>query len=533
MPPAVAEHIGSQTPTHLLTAGRVDYSDVDSVLQLADGLVDIDGNLVQVDPFQELCLREGLGREYLPMRGSRWSAYEFEIELSRQNGKSLIFELRALAGLYIFRERSITYSAHTGEAATNAFRRIEALIDSSDELRRDVRQMYRTPAREEIHLKNGRILKFRTRTARGGRSLAADLVIIDEDQDVTDDHVAALMPLMASRSQKGDPQIWYGGSAGTRKSTVKGRLIKRAMLELQRREHGQAPVDARLVVARWAADLDVDDPADERVWAKVNPAKGVRISRDYIHTEYLAMNAELDPARFARERLGVGDYPRDASEDWALPKAWWENGQDRDSKMVGPVVFSVEVKLDRSAASISAAGLREDGAKQIETISNELGVAWTIPELVRLTQQHENLGVVIDPAGPANSLIGPLRDAGVTVILLRTQDVTQAWAKFFDAFAISADPKTRPTIFHTGGLVLTASVAQADIRNVQGATTWKRSGTGDPTAIISATWAAHGLDLADRNPKATGVSRRVTNQFEIAAAQRRRARGFDPRTSRF
>ncbi|WOF23831.1 hypothetical protein N8K70_03885 [Microbacterium betulae] len=535
MPEGTLELLGSQTPTHLLVPPDVDYSDVVAVREIAD-MVGVD-----LDPYQDEFLTHGLGRRRTPDGGSKWATYENAIELSRQNGKSVIFELRALVGLYVFREDLVVYSAHKGETAMQAYTRMVEYIESSPDLKRE---LWKTPSangKEAILLKprpgrkTGQMIKFRTRTPGGGRGLTGDCVIIDEVQDATDDHIAALFPSLAARSITGDPQIWYGGSAGKRSSTVLGRLVKRTNAELQRREAGEEPRERRLLMARFAADLDVDDPADPQVIARVNPALGRRISLDYVMQEYVAMGAALDVTRFAAERLGVGDYPRDEGEDWAIPRRRWEAGEDRQSKMVGPVTFSVEVRMDRSSTAIVAAGWRADGHKHVEAIAEEVGVAWAVTELKRLTQAHDNLGVVIDPGGPAGSLIGPLRDAGVPLVMLKVADVTAAWGNFYDAFAAED-----PTIHHTGGLVLTSAAAAAETRPVQGSTTWKRTTTESSSAIIAATWAAHGLDIA-KPTQAAGVSRRANRTGDGASGpgqqprhfRTRKPGGFDPRTSSF
>lgn len=528
--------IGSQVPTHLLTPARVDYNDVEAVLELA-AVVGI-----ELDPWQVDFLTHGLSRMYTDDGDSKWSAFEVAIELSRQNGKSVIFEMRALAGLFVFDEQLIVYSAHKGETAMAAYNRMVQLVGSSPVL---MRRVHSTPAangKEAIILKDpndprkkGATIKFRTRTSGGGRGLTGDCVIIDEVQDATDDHLAALFPSLAAKSKTGDPQVWYGGSAGNRKSTVLGRLVKRSDRELARRRGDEEWRDRRLVVARWAADLDVDEVDSPATWARTNPTYGIRITREFMEQEFLAMGAGLDPTRFAAERLGVGDYPREEGEDWIIPRRRWEAAMDRDSTPVGAVAFVVEVRPDRSSTSIVVAGRRADGRKHIEVIAEEVGVTWAIPELQRLTLAHENIGVGIDPAGPAASLIGPLRDAGVDIIEVGVNDITVGWGEFFDAFA-----SERPGILHRGGLLLTAAIAAADTREVRGATTWKRSTPDNSSAALAATWACRLLDKV-KPKKTSAVSRRV-RAGDPTRPQEQRPRhfnsgfggsGFNPRTSRF
>ncbi|WP_156759549.1 hypothetical protein [Microbacterium karelineae] len=518
--------VGAQTPTHLLTPTDVAYSDIDAALEIAE----IVG--IELDPWQVDFLTHGLGRRRTVDGGSKWAAYEAGIELSRQNGKSVIFELRALAGLFVFGEELIIYSAHKGQTAIQAYRRMVKLIEHAPDLKREVKGTPSANGKEAIILHSGAMIQFRTRTPDGGRGLTGDCVIIDEVQGARDDHVSALIPAMAAKSVEGDPQIWYGGSAGKRSSTILGRLVRRQRNELALRAEGGHPQERRLLMARFAADLDVDDPADPRVWARVNPAYGKRIDPEFIQQEFAAMGADLDPKRFAAERLGVGDYPREEGEDWAIPQRRVDAAVDEHSEMVGPVMFAVEVRMDRSSTAITVAGWRPDGAKHIECIADERGVGWAVETLKRVTSEHDNLGVILDPAGPANTLIGPLRDAGIPMTLLKASDVTAAWGKLYDGF--EADP---PTIYHRGGLVLTAAFSAAETRTVQGSTTWQRSTPETSGAVIAATWAAHGLDIAKKTERAA-VSRRARPQRNSDTDQPRhfrprRSGGFDPRNSGF
>jgi hypothetical protein len=503
--------LGSQTPTHRLAPDH-HYSRGDEVIELAEmaGLV--------LDPYQRDFLIDGCAcvevESQLELDAGatveRWAAFEVGIELSRQNGKSVAFEARCLAGLYLFREELIVYTAHKGETAMAAFERMEQLIRSDPELLAEVRPngFRRANGKEAILLRptpecpKGQTLKFRTRTAGGGRGLAGDCVILDEAQDLRDDHLAALFPVLSARP---NPQLWYGGSAGEMHSTVQGRLVRRC-----------AAGDARLVYYRWALPEDAD-PNSEASWARVNPAVGRRMTLDFIASEQRAMSIE----KFSRERLGQGTYPRAEGEDWTIPRTRIEAAIDEDSKPFGPVVFSIEVARDRAHSSISLAGRRRDGQVHYETVANEAGSLWVVDELVRLLGAHANLGVIIDPGSPANTLLGPLKDAGIfeapkdpgpgkavprtkipkhQLRLLSSQDLTQAFGDFYDAhMAVARDDAgvevPSPTYHFTGGTALISAFAEATVRNLIGSTTWSRVAGADVTPALSATWACHALKV--------------------------------------
>jgi hypothetical protein len=468
--------LGSQVPTHRLVP-EYEFTRGDDSIELG-GIAGY-----QLDEYQQEFLRDGLGVVTVPSPHhpdgrlvERWASFENGIELSRQNGKSVSFEVRALSGLYLFRERRIVYSAHKGETVMDAFRRIADAILSDGELKAELKPngIKHTNGKEAIELRSGQILKFRTRTAGGGRGLYGDCVILDESQDLNDDHLSALMPVVSAQP---NPQLWYGGSAGGKKSTVQGRLVRRC-----------ANGSPRLVYWRFAADED-DPPGDPKTWAKVNPALGRRIALESIESEYEAMSAE----KFGRERLGIGDYPREEGEEWVIPRRRWEKAHDPDSTMVGKVAFAVEVSWDMLRASIGVAGYRPDRGIHLEVIANEVGKLWVVDELKRLMRKHPNLGVVLDPGSPANTLIGPLRDAGIDVHLLKTSDLTAAFGSLYTGVM-----EEKPTHHHRGGTVLTAALSEASTRNVSGSTTWKRAGSVDVSPLLSVTWAAHALSLLEQ-----------------------------------
>jgi hypothetical protein len=217
----------------------------------------------------------------------------------------------------------------------------------------------------------------------------------------------------------------------------------------------------------------------------------------------------MSPEMFGHERLGNGDYPREEGEDWVIPRRAIERAADGNSKIVGPVLFGLEVKYDRSRASIGVAGHRSDGRKHIELIDNRAGIRWTVGELVRLKARHENLGVVIDPTSPANNLVGDLEDHGITVHLMKSHELADAFSDMYDAMVPPADdPDFEPQMLHTGGSLLVAHFAEAEVRTSHGALTWRRIGQADTTGVLASCWAAHKYDeLATPAPAAQAPRR--------------------------
>lgn len=477
---------GCQEPTHRIVNPEVPDSHGHAAAVIADMVG------LHLDEWEINALVDGMGYvEGVDAAGNpaeRWAAGQVGLEVSRQNGKTVILAMRMLIGIFVLNEKVIVYSAHENETAKKTFEFVQQLIKSSPALHAKVKVTGRssgfrtTNGQIAINFWTGQQIVFRTRTTGTARGLSADCLIVDEWQELSDTQNAALQPIVSAQP---NPQTWFAGSAGTRKSTHMGRFIRKAAERV------------RVVLHRWAAD-DTMDPDSPLTWARLNPAYGPpplgRLHPDTVRDEHDAMPPDL----FAQERLGVGDYPREDGADWVIPRPNFEAGIDQTSKIVGPIVISVEVKWDRQRASISVAGLRSDNRKHIGTIANEPGVMWTVQRIVAITKKNDYLAVVIDPNSPANVLVAPLEDAGVTVHLLKSVDLTRAFGSMYDAFNVDLAAGEKPRMVHTGGSVLTSSLAEASTRDSVGATTWRRATQSDGSAIQSACWAAEGLDILGR-----------------------------------
>lgn len=462
---AEPELLGSQAPTHRLAVDAPHTRGPEAI-----ALAELAG--IELDEWQQQFLLDALRvRE-----DGKWAAFEAGIELSRQNGKSKVFYVLALAGIYLFDERLVVYTAHKGETVGEAHREIDGIIQGCPELRAEWKKTSNTNGKEYIELLNGARIKFRTRTSGGGRGLSGDRVILDEAQDLDDEEQAALLPVLTARP---NPQVVYGGSAGGQDSVAQGRLVQRCIDR-----------DDGLVYYRWAADED-DDPADPKTWAKANPALGRRIDVDRIRR----LQGALAVDKFAREHLGMGDYPRPEGEEWVIPRSKWELALDPASRPVGPVVFAVEVTPNRDWGAIAVAGRRRDGARHGEVVQHERGTRWIGPRLVTLLEKNPHLGVVIDPGGPAGSLIGEIEDLGIKVTTMTSSDLAKACGGLYDA--VIAEP---PEFRHRGAPVLDAALAAASTRRLQDSWAWQRRGS-DSSPLVAVTLAVHGLLMLATPPK--------------------------------
>jgi hypothetical protein len=423
-----------------------------------------------LDDWQGYLLTEGLGE-----RGDgKWSATEVCVVVSRQNGKGAVVETRIVAGLSLFDERLIIYSAHQFRTTQEMFGRTLNLVQQSSDLDSRVMRVVRSTNEMGIEFRGGQRTRFLARSAGAGRGFSADCVILDEAYNLDGRHMDAIVPTLLARP---NPQIWYLSSAGMPISVQLGRLRRRG---LQR--------DPKLAYFEWSArakslgdDMD-DDYSDPAVWAKANPGLGTRLS-----LETLGLAYRTAPEGFPRECLGVGEYPAD-DEDWTVvSREDWDALVDLDAPRPSPAAFAVDVTPDRTHGTIGAAGRGGDGLMHVEVVDHRPGTAWMVDRAVELVGRWRPVAVALDPAGEAGSLIAPLESAGVEVTTMTARDTAQAHGQFME---LMLDSKT---LRHRDDHDLNDAVAGAAQRDLSGAKAWTRRSVSvvlSPLVVVTAAaWA--------------------------------------------
>ena len=444
-----------------------------------------------LDPWQQYALHVGLGEN----ADGSWSAFETCVNVPRQNGKGGIIEARELAGLFLLGERLILHSAHEFKTSIEAFRRIEQLVMNCDDLRKRVARVRRTTGEEAIELLTGQRLRFLARSGGSGRGFTGNCNVLDEAMILSDDAMGALMPTMAAVK---DPQVWYLGSAGIGQPSMQlGRLRQRALAAVE-----SGVPDPSLAYLEWSIDPHVtechqgcakhDDPRSPGAVARANPALGYRLSLEHTERERLTMGEAI----FARERLGVGDYPSDSADTWSvIGEDAWRALADGDSQPADPVAFSIDMTPERSHTSICVAGM-SGSVVHVEVVENRPGMDWVVARAVDLHERWSPRCWVVDAGGPAGSLIPDLeRELGVEVVSPKVRQVAQACGQFYDAVA-SGD------IVHLDQAPLATALAGARKRDLGEAWAWARRGVGvDISPLVAVTLARWGLTAEVEEPE--------------------------------
>lgn len=430
-----------------------------------------------LDDWQKFVLRSALGED----AWGQWSAFEVGLVVPRQNGKGAILEALQLACLFAFEDKLIIYSAHEFKTAQESYRRVLSLIENTDSLRKKVARVVKSTNESGVELRSGARLRFLARSGGSGRGFSGDKIILDEAYNLSASAMAALLPTMAARP---NPQLWYASSAGLPESDH-----LRAV-----RDRGREGGSNSLAYFEWSAPDGADlDEIGPRIQA--NPALGIRISTDFIDRERSALGDE----EFGRERLGIWDESTGAA---VIPPAWWAEGEDAGSQIVGVAVFALDVSPDQSWSAIAAAGRRADGLTHVEVTSTDgvsdcrTGVDWVVPRFEDLNGRWPDLRVTIAKGSAAESLKPALEAAGIPVDVLPNADVAAACGLFY-AKVIDR------TLKHLGQPQLTAAISAARKHQEDGEGAWKwgrKKSAGNITTLYAASNAVWAADQAANKP---------------------------------
>jgi phage terminase large subunit-like protein len=461
-----------------------------------------------LDDWQEWCLVQAMGTR----ADGHWAAFEVGLEVCRQNGKNGILEARQLAGLFLIGEPLLIHTAHEFKASSEHFLRIRTLIESQDWLLSKTAAIRTSHGDETVEMRptptlifgsQGRQvrksvaprLRFIARSRGSGRAFTCDALFYDEAMILSAEQVGASLPTLSAVP---NPQVWYTASAGMQDSTQLDAVRKR----------GLAGTSSALVWLEWSIDphndmCDLmtctrhDNPADPASWAKANPALGTRISLEHVQREMEGM-----PAReFARERLGVGDWPPDELGWAVIPEQVWDDCLIEAPPVPSRIAVAADVTPDQSTGALAIAGIidvpspagkirrtlveigQDTGGRQ----DHRAGTDWMVPRLKELKSRHRVAAVIVDRQSPAAVLMTALEEAGIDVITPATGEVAQAFAQFYAGTA-------KGSLAHLGQPDLRKAVAGGARREIgDGLYSWTRKATTvDISPLCAATLAAWG-----------------------------------------
>lgn len=314
------------------------------------------GGLI-LDPWQADVLEDWMGRA----TSGRWASSTCGGSVPRQNGKSLLVQGRAIAGMLMLNEQVI-YTAHLQKTATETFEEMRDFFEGP-RIAKHVAEIKTAIGREQIILRSGARIKFLARTRNGGRGQHGDLLIIDEAQEIDENQQASFLPAISASL---NPQTVYVGTppdpeaVGTVFRSIRSKALDKGTQKTSWFEFSVPEIG------------DIHDP---KRWAATNPALGRRILLSTVEGE----SEQMDPDTFARERLGWWTPVVSKHEDLAVDAEAWKACASDEKKPEGKTAYGVKFSADGSEVVLCGAVGAPDGIARISLIDRRptgQGLQW-------------------------------------------------------------------------------------------------------------------------------------------------------------
>lgn len=391
----------------------------------------------QEDLLRDMCRTDGAGN---------WAAREVVTVVARQNGKGEVLVARELAGVYLFGEKMIFHSAHFMDTAIDAQKRLWEVIESVDELMTWFEYADQSPdgrahegvprkttgnGKESITFPNGAQVLFRTRTKKTGRGLSVELLILDECFDLPNETYAALGKLVRAKERA---QTVFISSPVNRLEHMHG-----AVFSAKR----WAGIDGakRVLFKEWSPAPDAD-PFDRSTWAACNPSMvdegpGAQVS-DIEADATAARNSEVLKESFMVETLAAGNWvPRDGdtAADHIIAPDEWDGRMVASPVVAGDSCMAMDVTPNGERVAMVAAVRTTTGVHlslgPLERFDRDEVVA----SVSRSVEANDPVAVVLDPKGPASTLVSPLGKAEIEPYEMKWAQVSAATELFMQMFA--------------------------------------------------------------------------------------------------
>ena len=380
-----------------------------------------------LDPWQRTVVDCWLGRD----ETGEYNVTSAGLSVPRQNGKNVCLEARELFGMVILGER-ILHTAHQVVTSKKSFRRLAAMFTDRKhpEMAALVKHIRQVNGEEGIELINGGSIEYSTRSRERGRGFdGISLLVYDEAQELTDDQMEAVMATLAA-STTTTRQIIYTGTPPY--PGAPGAAFRR------RRMISTTDPGVHDAWHEWSVEAETVDAInieDRDLWARVNPALGLRLTEAFTAEEMSTLSRD----GFARERLGWWSPVLSRVLDYAIPAEIWDACRSEEGKPEGKTAFGVKFTADGSEVCLCGAAIPAAGPARIEMIERKptgMGTRWLAQWL------NERYGrascVVIDGRNGADVLVDRIADVWKmrgSVVRPSGKDVAAAAGTLTDALA--------------------------------------------------------------------------------------------------
>lgn len=362
----------------------------------------------------------------------RWAAPTVANMVPRQNGKTRAIIARMVAEAVFYggtsHSGSSIYTSQLQKTSTETFGETVEIVDTKA-LRKFLkpRGIKTALGREEIHFKNGAIIKFLARTRQGGNGQHGSLLVFDEAQFLDPNAQSSFKPAISANPAPCGIQTIYNGTSP--EPDDYGLVFEKIRNDAL---GGRSP---RTAYTEWSAGYGgaMPDPTLHSLWKRTNPSYGILIMPETVEAEL----AELDEDKFCYQRLG---WWKGQSRAVTLigAEAWDESSKD-DPGDYERIAYGIKFTRDGACVALSVCTIDAAGRAYVDFVRSELtanGIGW----LVSWLRQRADgcCGIAIDGAYGSTDLAIQLASEGVprnAIMVARTADAIAAASMLLNALA--------------------------------------------------------------------------------------------------
>lgn len=393
-------------------------------------------------PWQRLVA--DVAMELDPNNPGAWRYPVVVVSVPRQAGKSFLLRAVMVDRMMAYNGRQILMTAQTGKDARKRWKQIV------DELKADKRKGYfavrASQGSERLeYLRRGSFIAPFAPTPKSIHGDTLHLVTVDEAWAFDYESGLALeTAINPTQLTIKDSQLWIVSTKGTANSAYLNELIRKG------REAVGNP-KAQLAYFEWSADeaaADRDPYSDETL--SFHPALGHTQTADKIRAQ-----ATGDVSAWRRSILNL----ETATDSTLIEMSIWDNLEGEQTiPNVSDACIAFDVAHDRTAATIAAAWIDDDGGLNVQILASRPGTEWLAPAIANLSAAGYR-SISADSKGPTLTIFQDLEDAGHKLTALTTSEYAAACQLFLDRVKDGA-------VTHDGSPLLRQALTNAVTRYI-------------------------------------------------------------------
>lgn len=336
-------------------------------------------------------------------------------------------------------------------------------------------------SQEFIKFHSGGLIAFSTRTKTATLGFSFDVVIFDEAQEATTEHMSAIMPTATSGAMQ-DPQYIYTGTP-----TPAGSLAD--VFQTMRAQALDEKADDMAWIEYGIEDCKEDEEGDEELWYKANPSLGLHANIKAIRASYNLLKPIGAQGVLAFKQQYLGYWLPKVSSALVSEQEWAKCCiEPKDTPKTGKRAFGVKFSADGSCVALAGAIKEEDKPVHVEVIDvapTSRGTTWLAEWLLERTEKASC--VAIDGMSGVGALLERISDKAPKgyILIPKASDVMAAASMTLDSIQ-------ERRITHIESASLDTSVLTAIKRPIGKNGGWGWGGDSAPIEAASlALWAVH------------------------------------------